>query len=90
MKTITLSFLTKKGEEAYQKVDFEGKSRPWRERKIGDLIAKDKVLSRNPLIVRIDIKMEVLAVQIEIDKNIISGLAKYGAELNKDYTMKIR
>lgn len=90
MKEIILRFLTKKGEEAFHKVEEEGKSQSYMDKKIGKAVAKEIILSKKPLIVNIKVKVKRLAVQVELDKQVIIGLEKYGAKQNIDYEMEVR
>lgn len=90
MDKIILKFLTAKGEEAYRSVEEEGKRQPWKDRKIAEKVCTDKIISKNPLTVEINIKIGWLAVQVELDKQIVTGLDKFGAVQDKDYTMDIQ
>lgn len=90
MKEIILKFKTPKGVKAYYEVDAEGKSRPYMERKISKAVATDSIISKKPLIVRIKIKVERLAIQAKLDEQIVTALEKKGAKKNKDYTMEVR
>jgi len=90
MNSIVLTFLTKKGEEAYRMVEKEGKKQSWRDRQIGKRVATDNVISKNPLIVKIDVKVDWLAVRVELDKQIALGLKNHGADIDKDYTMEVQ
>lgn len=90
MKHIRLQFLTEKGAKAHRAVEDEGKSRPWKERKISEKVCSDKIISNNPLIVQITIKIPWLAVQAELDKQIVTGLEKFGAVRDQDYTMEVQ
>lgn len=89
MKKIILKFLTRKGEEAYYKIEEEGKNQPWKDRKIAEKVCTDKVISKNPLIVETKIKIDWLAVQIQLDDKMIEGLQMFGAVKDIDYTMNI-
>jgi hypothetical protein len=90
MKLIVLKFLTKKGEEAYFKVESEGKKQSWKDKQIASHVAKDVVFSKSPLEVHVEVKIEWLAVQVQLDQQIIIGLKKHGAVIEKDYTLEVR
>lgn len=90
MKEIILKFKTAKGVKAYHEVDAEGKSRPYMERKIAKAVAKETIISKKPLIVKLKIKVKRLAVQAELHKQVVLGLKKFGAEQNTDYEMEVR
>lgn len=89
MKEIILTFKTEKGEQAYKKVDEEGKKQSFMDRKISKAVASDKVVSKNPLIVNISIKVQRLAVHVELDKKVKEALEKFGAVEGVDYSMKV-
>lgn len=89
MKIIILKFLTKKGEDAYMKIMEEGKKQSWTDRQISKKVADDSITNTNPLVVEIRVKIPWLAVQVELDKQIITGLEKYKALLDKDYKMEV-
>ena len=90
MKEIILTFKTKKGESAYHKVDAEGKTQSYMDRKIARAVARDNIISKDPLTVKIKIKVERLAIQVQLDEQIVEALKKKGAVQNKDYTMEIK
>jgi len=87
--TILLRFKTKKGEDAYRKVEEEGKAQSYMDRKIGRAVARETVLSKKPLIIKIHVKVKRLAVRIKLDEQVTVGLAKHGAKLDTDYTMEV-
>jgi len=89
MKEIVLFFKTEKGEKAYHQVDAEGKAQSFMDRKISRAVAKDSIVATNPLTVKIRIKVERLAIQIQLDEQIVTALKKYGAVRDTDYTMKV-
>lgn len=89
MKAIILKFKTKKGEEAYHKVDAEGKKQPYMDRKISKSVAKDSILSKNPLVVKIKIKVKFLAVKIKLDHKVEEALQKFGAKKDIDYKLEV-
>jgi len=89
MKAILLTFKTPKGTEAYARVDAAGKKQRWRDKKISKALAEDTIISQDPLIVRIKIKIPWLAVRINFDKQIIDALSKFGAVLDEDYKLEI-
>lgn len=90
MKSITISFLTEKGELAYKKSEEEGKSRPKWEKKAVACIFKDEVLQEKPLIIFVKIKSPRMAIQIKLDEKIKEGLKKFGAVIKKDYNLQIK
>lgn len=90
MKSILLKFLTRNGEQAYHKVDAEGKDQSFMDKQIAKKVATDHVLSKKPLIIKIKIKISWLAVKVDLPKQIRQGLKKYGAEEDKDYTIEVR
>lgn len=89
MKQIILNFLTEKGAEAYRKVENAGKQESWKNRKISEKVCTDRIISKNPLVVEINIKIGWLAVQVQLPDKIKEGLAKFGAVQDRDYTMVI-
>jgi hypothetical protein len=40
--------------------------------------------------VHVEVKIEWLAVQVQLDQQIIIGLKKHGAVIEKDYTLEVR
>lgn len=90
MKQIILNFLTEKGAEAYRKVDEAGQKESWKNRKIAEKVCTDRIVSTNPLIVEIDIKIAWMAVQINLPAQIKTGLAKFGAVQDKDYKIEVK
>lgn len=90
MKAIVLKFLTKNGEKAYHQVDAEGESQSKMDRAIGNRVASDHILSQDPLIVKIKIKIGWLAVKVNLPEQIEKGLLKYGAVKGTDYTMEVK
>ena len=90
MKLIVLKFLTKKGEDAYFQAEADGKKQSWKDKRIASHVAKDNVVCKKPLEVHIQIKMETLAILVELDKQTVIHLNKYGAVIEKDYTMEIK
>jgi len=89
MKEIVMIFKTKKGEKAYHEVVAMGKKQNFMERKITNAVASDSIISKNPLTVKIKIKTERLAVQVKLDEQIITALAKKGAKKSVDYDIMI-
>jgi len=90
MKEIVLTFKTPKGEKAYHEVDDEGKAQSYLERKIAKAVAKDSIISKDPLTVRIKIKVSRLAVQVKLDEQVVDALKKKGAVIGKDYDLQVR
>lgn len=90
MKEIVLRFKTKKGEEVYHKIDAEGKKQSYMDRKISKAVAKDTILSKKPLIVKIKVKVKRLAIIIKLDQMVEDSFKKYGAKKNIDYDMEVR
>ena len=89
MKEILLTFKTAKGESAYHEIDAEGKKQSFMERKIAKSVARDSIISKNPLTVRMKIKIERLAIQVKLDEQVVTALAKKGAKKDIDYTIKV-
>jgi len=89
MKEIILKFKTVNGEEAYHLIDAEGKRQPFKERQVAKAVAKDKIISKNPLVVKVKIRVRRLAVAVELDKKIVEALRKAGAKENTDYDMEV-
>jgi hypothetical protein len=90
MKNIQLTFLTKKGDDAYHQIKLKGKGQSWRDRRISNSVASDSVVQESPLIVRIDVKIEWLAVQVGLDVQTEAALSQYGAKKDIDYTMEVK
>lgn len=90
VKEIILRFKTPKGEKAYWLVEEEGKKQSYMDRKIGRAVAKDTVLSKHPLIVKIKVKVKRLAKKVCLDDKVVEGLAKHGAKKDVDYEMEVR
>ena len=90
MKKIIVSFLTDKGEEAYQQSLIAEKKETWTNKAImSKIIHPEVIVSKKPLIVETSIKISWLAVQVKLDDLIIQGLEKLGAKNNKDFKIKI-
>lgn len=89
MKEILLTFKTKKGVKAYHEIDAEGKKQSFMERKIAKAVARDSIISKDPLTVKVKVKVERLAVQVKLDEQIVTALAKKGAKKGTDYDIKI-
>lgn len=89
MKKITLTFKTKKGEDAYSKVEEEGNKKPYLERQVSRRIIKETLFSKNPLVIVFEIKIERLALAIDIKSLMISSLEKFGAVKDIDYIMEV-
>ena len=90
MKEILLSFLTEKGASAYRKITAEGDKQSWKDKKISNAVATDEVVSKNPLVVRIRVKINWLAVQVKLDEQTVLALEKHGAKKDKDFTIEVR
>lgn len=90
MKEIILTFKTLKGRRAYEKSEAEGKKRPKTERRMVRCLFKDTVVSKDPLTIRIKIRSERMAIQINLPKQIEDGLKKFGAVKEKDYSIQIK
>lgn len=89
MKEIKLIFKTKKGEEAYFKIEEEGKNQSGTDRRIVRRVAKDKTVSTTPLVVIVQIKIKRLAIALSLDEQIELALKKCGAKKNIDYTLEV-
>ena len=89
MKLIVLRFLTVKGENAYWKIEEEGKRQSWKDRQIAKRVAEDKVVSEKPLVVRIVVKIPWLAVQVKLDEQVRVGLEKKGAREGTDFKLEV-
>lgn len=87
---IFLNFLTEKGADAYSKVDEAGKKESWKNRKIAEKVCTDRIVSKNPLVVEIKIKIMWMAVQIDLPEQIRTGLAKFDAVEGNDYTIEVK
>jgi len=90
MKKIILEFKTKKGEKAYYKVEEEGKAQSYLDRKIGRAVARESILSKEPLTIELKIKVKRLAIKVGLDNQIIQGLKKHGAIKGVDYDMEVK
>lgn len=90
MKEILIYFLTVKGCKAYASIDEAGQKESKINKKIVKRIYKDSVVSKDPLIVRILIKIPRLAVATEFDKQIIKGLEDKGAKNEKDFKLEVK
>jgi len=90
MKSITLTFLTPKGEEAYHMVGVAGVGAKFKERMVIKKVFNDHKISDDPLTIRIDIKIPRLAVQVNFDQAIEEALKSKGAIKGKDYTMVLK
>ena len=90
MKEIDIFFLTKKGIEAYRAVEKAGEAETGLNKRIVKKIYRDSVLSEDPLVVRVKIKIPRLAIAQELDKGIIKGLEDKGAVVNKDFRLEIK
>lgn len=90
MKEINITFLTNKGEEAYKSCDEAGKKLKRKDQAINNLVAKDFIISNDPLVIKIKIKISWLADLNNYDLLIIEGLGKFGAIRNIDYIMVVK
>ena len=90
MKEIDVFFLTKKGVEAYRAVDKAGEKETGLNKRIVKRIYRDSVISEDPLVVRVKIKIPRLAVAQELDKGIIKGLEAQGAKDGEDFRLEVR
>lgn len=89
MKEILLRFKTKKGEDAYWKIDAEGKAQPKMDRRIANAVAKELILQKDPLVVKIKIKIKRLAVQVKFHEQVEEALKKCGAKKERDYDLQV-
>lgn len=89
MKRILLQFLTPKGVKAYHQVDEAGKKESRMNRRITKTVFRDRTISENPLIIETEVKSPRLALTIDLPGQIKKGLAKYGAEQDRDFTMEV-
>lgn len=89
MKEIIINFLTEKGAKAYALVTEEGDKQSWKNKKISKAVAEDQVISENPLVVRIKVKIGWLAVKCDLESQTVNALKKFGAERGKDFTMEV-
>jgi len=89
MKKILLKFLTEKGRRAYYSVEKEGEAQNIAQKKAVQAVAKDTVISENPLIVRVKVSRVARIAKVDIVNPIRKGLLKYGAEEGTDYTMEV-
>lgn len=87
MKKITLKFLTDNGINAYREIQ-KTKSK-LKDRMIVNALFTDKEISKDPLIIEINIKMSWMAVKIELDKQVIEGLKQKGAVKDIDYKIEV-
>lgn len=90
MKLIILTFKTPLGDEAYKKVQEEGKKQSRMDRAIAKRVCKEVVIGNNPTVLEMRVKVPRLAVACELDKQVKTGLAKFGAVADKDYSMEVR
>lgn len=81
-----LQFLTEKGTKAYKEI----KAQPskWKDRVVIKKIFREKVTSEDPLTITIKAKIPWLAIQIELDKQIIDQMKLKGCDRDLDYTME--
>ena len=90
MKEIDVFFLTRKGIEAYRAVEKAGEKETGINKRIVKRIYRDCIISQDPLIVRVKIKIPRLAVAQELDKGIIKGLEDKGAKNETDFRLEVR
>lgn len=90
MKKIVVRFLTEKGVSAYWQTEEAGKNETLQNKMIMRKIARDKVISKDPLVVEIDIKVPRLAIQSKMDELVVQGLEKCGAKKDKDFTIEVK
>lgn len=90
MKDILIRFQTKKGENAYNKVREEGEAQPKMDKAIARRVCRETIISQNPMILKIKIKIPRLAIACDLPKQVETGLAKFGAKKDRDYTMEVR
>lgn len=87
MKKITITFLTKTGEEAYK--SFKAVPQSWKERQILKHIFKEKVINSDPLKIEIKVKkgamIELALITVDITNKIRDGLKEKGCIENTDY-----
>jgi len=90
MRTMYLTFLTMKGEEAYHKINKIGESQGVENKVVMRRIVREVVLNKtNPLEIRIDIKIPRLAQDIGLLGLTEESLKKEGLVNNEDYIIKV-
>lgn len=87
MKEIIIKFLTTKGVDSYNKM--KDVKLNFTERNIEKIAFKQRIINEKPLTLHIKIKIEWLAIKIELDKKIKETLKNYGCEENKDFEMSV-
>jgi hypothetical protein len=90
MKEIIINCLTEKGAEAYRLIDAEGEKQSWKDKKIAKALAEDEILSLNPLVVKVRVKIEWLAVQVRLDEQTVLAMEKKGAVKDKDFNVVVK
>jgi len=90
MREILIFFLTKKGEAAYKKIDEAGSKETGINKRIVKRIYHDVMMSAEPLVVKVIIKIPRLAVATELDKQIIKALEGAGAVNGIDFRLEIK
>jgi hypothetical protein len=90
MKEIDIFFLTQKGIDAYRAVEKAGEGEKGINKRIVRRIYRDSVVSEDPLVVRVKIKIQRLAIVTELDKQIIKGLEDKGAKNGKDFKLEVK
>lgn len=89
MREIIIRFLTKKGEEAYKKVSGVGGDEKRIHKKIVNRVFKEQIIKKNPLEIKIILKIPWLAEKTNLLGSIQSSLKKYSAQKNKDYKLEV-
>lgn len=89
MRSIILHFLTKKGVDAYKQTELEGGKQSWKDRAISNAVATDSVISEDPFIVKVKVKISWLGEKINLPFQIKQGLKKFGAKEKRDYLIEV-
>lgn len=89
MKEILLKFLTQKGEKAYNLIEAEGKAQPKSDRLIAKSLARDSIIKKNPLVVKIKVKIKRLAIASKLNEQVVKALEKAGAKKDVDFTIEV-
>lgn len=88
MMKYRLKFLTKKGEQAYNKVEQAGKKESFINKRIVNKVYSETVESKNPLVILIELKIVRLAPLINLAEQIEQALGNYGAVNLVDYVIE--
>lgn len=87
---ITITFKTKKGEEAYKKSCEEGKKENFLNKAIAKTaFGEDKIIKENPLVIEIRPKIHWVALRVNLPQMVRDGLTKLKCVEGKDFTVEV-